>query len=187
MDKKKIVFIVDDGLPSGGLFDALKAAGEQYHMDVEMIPMSDTLLGTRPQITIWDEHTVLSDIDFSKLEGRVDAMMGDGSYMSIKTGRRPSEPEFQHLPGIRPPGKSRVQQDIYEMIATQLNRSRDQVKDLFWPMAYGTGRIFGNHQQIPRTKQQPVVYADDLIPGVGADHPSRKREPKGPRGKWGKL
>lgn len=31
-----------------------------------------------------------------------------------------------------------------------------------------------------------VIY-DWNIPVVAADHPSRKREPKGPRNKWGKI
>lgn len=33
----------------------------------------------------------------------------------------------------------------------------------------------------------PAVRVYDYNPYAGADHPVRKREPKGPRGKWGKL
>lgn len=41
--------------------------------------------------------------------------------------------------------------------------------------------------QIPvRGKRPNLVIYDDMYMPKAADHPSRKREPKGPRGKWGK-
>lgn len=202
MDKRKIVFIVDDGLPSGGLYDALKAMGEQLHVEVEMMEYKDILQGINPKMAIWDEGLLpvpehIQNLDFTALEqrciGLADAVLNDGTEVVYKTGRKPSEPELQYLLDIRPPGKTRLQQDIYTMIATQLDKNRDEVKDLFWPIAYGTGRVFGNLQQIPRNKHQLKDYGKlagfpsfEREHTVGADHPSRKREPKGPRGKWGR-
>lgn len=41
--------------------------------------------------------------------------------------------------------------------------------------------------QIPMIGKRPnLVIYDDMCITKAADHPSRKREPKGPRGKWGK-
>ncbi len=51
-------------------------------------------------------------------------------------------------------------------------------------------RVLFHHSQfdrIPEVGKRPdlIIYDDFGLPKA-ADHPSRKREPKGPRGKWGK-
>lgn len=207
MDKKKIIFIVDDGLPSGGLFDALKAMGEQLHMDIEMMELKDTLRGTKPDMAILDDGPLpvperMLDIDFSQLEtrlsGRYDTVIvgaGRGSPAVTVTGRRPSEPEFQSILGLhgrnmpsRRYGKSILQQDIYAMIAEATGKNRELIKELNFPHAYGTGKFFDELQQIPRKPEKSRYFASPYgVNNNGADHPSRKREPKGPRGQWGKL
>lgn len=44
---------------------------------------------------------------------------------------------------------------------------------------------FNNLETRMLAKTPCIHYWDDYNP-EGADHPSRKREPKGPRGRWGK-
>lgn len=55
-------------------------------------------------------------------------------------------------------------------------------------MNTGTGFsrvIFDEHPRVCHVLQEDIY--DWNIPVVAADHPSRKREPKGPRNKWGKI
>lgn len=189
MDKQKIVFIVDDGLPSGGLFDALKEFGDKHHIDVEMVKLQNTLQGTKPDMAIWDEGPIpvpehILNMDFTALEQRcmalADALTADGEIISYKTGRRPSEPEYQPIPGLhglpyRRFGKSMLQQDLYAMLVEQIREAdRNMAKILVEPGMRGSSKI-------------PMFARYGREVTKPADHPSRKREPKGPRGQWGKL
>ena len=64
-------------------------------------------------------------------------------------------------------------------------RIASQIPRQYW----GKSRyVHPQFDQIPVMGKSPdlVIYDDFELPKA-ADHPSRKREPKGPRGKWGKL
>lgn len=187
MDKRKIVFIVDDGLPSGGLYDALKAMGDQLHVEVEMMEYKDILQGTNPKMVIWDEGPLpvperMLDIDFSELETRICGMydtLPKTPDRGTVTGRL-SHPEPAVLPGMyglpyRRFGKSMLQQDIYAMLVEGINKAdRNIAKALVEPGYRGASKL-------------PWYASYGREPIKPADHPSRKREPKGPRGQWGKL
>lgn len=187
MDKKKVLIV---GMGESLHSHVAKMFSEMKHLDVEVVDILDHYQGNHPQLQIWDEHTVLPELDFSKLEercmGLADAVMKDGSCQVIKTGRRQSEPELQSFQ-VRRQGKSVLQQDIYEMLAVQTGRSRGEIKDLYFPHAYGTKVFLGQPQQIRKPEKSRYFSSPYAMNNHGADHPSRKREPKGPRGKWGKL
>lgn len=186
MDKKKVLIV---GMGESIHSHVPKMFSEMKHLDVEVVDVLDHINGNHPGLQIWDEHTVLTGVDFSALEercmGLADAVLADGSTVSYKTGRRQSEPELLSTLARRQ-GKSALQQDIYAMIAEQTERSREEVKDLYFPHGYGTARFLGQPQQI-RKPEKSRYFAAPYGKQEAADHPSRKREPKGPRGKWGKL
>lgn len=199
MDKRKIVFIVDDGLPSGGLYDALKAAGEQLHMDVEVIPLSDTVQGTRPKLAIWDEGP-LPVVDFGELEtqlcGKYDGItlhthFGDRDYFNTTdqgtvTGRLSRKhPELQALPGT-----DKLHAEAWDRLLNVCGGNRQLVKELTFLDRYSSYGRWGvpTMDNVPRKPEKSRYFAHPYgANNNGADHPSRKREPKGPRGQWGKL
>lgn len=184
MDKKKVL-IIGSGAISGLV---AKALGEMAHYDIEKIDIMDgPFIGfkeKRADLMVCDEMSSLAGMDFSALEDRFsglfDAVLKDGVGMyntgngQTITGRQLfQEPEPQRLP------RSNVQQDIYEMLAVQSGRSRGQVKDILFPEYYG-------HRGSSKTMFNALRYKA-MFSEPAADHPTRKREPKGPRGKWGKL
>lgn len=193
MDKKKVLIV---GAGEHMHSHIAKIFGDIEHFEVKRVDILDGSWGINPDIVLLDEllnppQIDLSKLDFSQLEercmGLADAVLADGSAVNLKTGRRQSEPELQSI-WPRRLGKSVLQQDIYEMLAEQTGRTREEIKDLYFPHAYGTGRLFGGLQQVPRKPEKSRYFSSPYaVNNHGADHPSRKREPKGPRGKWGKL
>lgn len=170
MDKPKMLVIVGDDF--AGLSKDLIAMGEKLHMDIEVVNIGNTLVGTKPKLQIWDEHTSLVDVDFSKLEERISGLYDfvvEGGGGSVLTGRiSKSEPEFQDLPMDK--------------------AHRERMKEWYFPYAYGVGSFWGGLQNIPRRAIKSPAFAMPYGKQEhAADHPSRKREPKGPRKKWGKL
>lgn len=125
MDKTKIL-ILGTGRRSHLMMGLLD--GYRNLFDVEMQELPKGVLGKKPDILIYeDEHALLGDMDFSKLED----MMYDK------------------------------------------------------PIIVGNMGIFHNP---PVTIGNALRGVYDYVPHLEpADHPSRKREPKGPRNKWGKI
>lgn len=143
----------------------------------------DKIKGNRPTILLIDEHSSLVNVDFSKLEALV--VVGAGDYRHYRhpqldqiprgtvTGRiRKENPEFQELPGVRELHAKAWGELLHR--AFESPEARQHFKEFSFLDRYSS---YG-----------PSVFKDDFtMKEYGADHPSRKREPKGPRGKWGKL
>ena len=166
MDRKKVILIGADRSHDW----IAKALGEMAHYDVERFDIMDGLEGRNPHVSFFDELSkpLLINLDFSKLEnhfaGMYDAVLTDGTaIMDSMSGRTYTgrdifwDPELQHLP----------------------SRKLHALDDVAH-----TNRVFA------KGYDPSLIIWDDYGPRViqkAADHPSRKREPKGPRGKWGKL
>lgn len=148
----------------------------------------DKIQGTKPTILIVDEHTPLVNVDFAKLEKLVAHLGGDGYHHPqfdqipryTVTGRiRRGQPEFQELPGVRELQAKAWGELLHR--AFESPEARQLFKDLTFLDRYSNPEPFKDYAK------QPGLPAFHSAKDVGTDHPSRKREPKGPRGKWGKL
>jgi len=178
MDKKKVL-ILGNGRHGDISSWVARAFGELAHYGIEQI---DIMVGQkRADLLVCDEMSSLAGVDFSAFEERMlglfDAVSVDGVGMiNTATGQTVSgrqmywEPEPQRLP------RTHTQQSIYEMLAIQTGRG-------IAPDVEKSNRLFA-------MGYNPSLMICDEYTRMGskpADHPSRKREPKGPRGKWGKL
>lgn len=175
----------------------------------------DKIKGTRPTALFIDEHSSLVNVDFAKLEKLFENTIKDGEgFMQISlqdgqlhteiigkygvvvpgagdyrhyrhpqldqfprgtvTGRiHKDNPEFQELPGVHELHAKAWGELLHKQFDTP--EARAMFKECTFLYRYS------GHGLIPMKFRD--VYE---INPKGADHPSRKREPKGPRGKWGK-
>ena len=166
MDKKKVL-ILGNGRHGDISSWVAKALGEMVHLDIEQIDTMDGplrgLKDGKSLILICDEMTSLAGAEFSALEERMlglyDAVFKDGVGMyNTATGQTITGRQMFREPEPQRLPRTQVQQDIFEMLLVQTGR-----------------KVAQDWCEYTQVKQVP------------ADHPIRKREPKGPRGKWGKL
>lgn len=171
MDKKKILLV---GAHESHDWIA-KALGEMAHYDVERIDIMDGLEGRNPHVSFFVELSkpLLINLDFSKLEnhfaGMYDMVSKDGvAIWDTHSGRTYTgrdifwDPELQRLP------RKQTKEDYFcQLFGAPPFPTRGMGKSMLNAKAW--------EAWTKRSHQKP------------ADHPSRKREPKGPRGKWGKL
>lgn len=165
MDKMFDVIIVD------GDFSSLSRLINREMPSARVIRAESLIRGSNPKMLVCDE---LTNVDFSQLEDRAHAMMlGEQihtTFERVATGRLSKDsPEFQELPGTREL-KEKAWDALLNATWGHSPEKRAAIKDQLFFERYIT-RSFSNL----------------CAPQVGADDPSRKREPKGPRGKWGKL
>lgn len=80
---------------------------------------------------------------------------------------------------------------VEERVTAHLLKSRpDSVRQCEKAILFGaryTQCWFDEFEDTIKTKDIPIREVYNFNREVPADHPERKREPKGPRGKWGKL
>lgn len=154
----------------------------------------DKIKGTRPTVLLIDEHSSLVNVDFRKLEHLLaDAILDDGTQVIYKIcGKgRHQNPQLDNYPRT-PTGCKPTQPDL------QLSQHARDMQSKAW------GELLHKQFDTPQARAMfkertfldrysghglmPMKFRDVYECNVkGADHPSRKREPKGPRGKWGKL
>lgn len=181
MDKRKVIII---GAGSQHLSIA-RALGEAMHAEVVKTGFVGLQLqGKRPDILILD------DLEFSDIEARLIGMQDmvrdpDAGTVTGRLSRQ--DPEFQELSGVH-----ELHSRAWDELLAAIGADRQTIKDLTfleryssydrWPM------VRPQLDQIPRKPEKSRYFASPYgVNNTGADHPSRKREPKGPRGKWGKV
>lgn len=183
MDKRKVL-LIGDAMPTGGFVKEFLDKAIADGREVEVVPPG-SLQGKRLDLMIWDEGPLpVLDLDFSELETRICGMydtLPKTPDRGTVTGRL-SHPEPAVLPGMyglpyRRMGKSILQQDLYAMLAEEMHKADRNMAKLLYPTGQGAGDLLRyGRMSVPMD-----------VKNNGADHPSRKREPKGPRGQWGKL
>lgn len=166
MGEKTILIVGCGDSPTGRygrLWDALSRI-----TDVKVIfkTIEDDLVGLDPLERGLVIHDDIANIDFGLVEDRAVAHLLKDRTGAGKSGFLGTN--FSEL----------WHNESGQRIVSDIEAHR-LYKDYMFPLNYG---VRGSGKSMMNALRYKAMFAE-----VPADHPTRKREPKGPRGKWGKL